>query len=108
MAGIDLEQVKRTRGVDLAVWPPRYDPTWRPPPDAEHWLPQVECAEPAARDELVLAKLRHQLRWAWERSPFYRRKWLEPGVSPDPLRSRDDLPRFPAAQTAALRLARAP
>src|SRR5439155_975463 len=79
----------------------------QPPPDAEHWLPQVECAEPAARDELVLAKLRHQLRWAWERSPFYRRKWLEAGVSPDTLRSLDDLRRFPVVQKADLRLAQA-
>jgi phenylacetate-CoA ligase len=107
MAGIDLEQVKRTRGVDLAVWPPRYDPTWRPSPDQEHWLPQVECAEPAARDELVLAKLRHQLRWAWERSPFYRRRWLEAGVGPDTLRSLDDLRRFPVVQKADLRAAQA-
>jgi phenylacetate-CoA ligase len=107
MAGIDLEQVKRTRGVDLSVWPPRYDPTWRPPPDQEHWLPQIECAEPAARDELVLAKLRHQLRWAWERSPFYRRRWLEAGVGPDTLRGLDDLRRFPVVQKADLRAAQA-
>ncbi len=107
MAGIDLEQVKRTRGVDLAVWPPRYDPTWRPSSGEEHWLPQVECAEPAARDELILAKLRHQLRWAWERSPFYRRRWLEAGVSPDTLRSLDDLRRFPVVQKADLRAAQA-
>ena len=70
------------RGVDLTVWPPRYDPAYRPPSDAEHWLPEVECAEPAARDALVFAKLTCQVRYAWERSAFYRRRWQEAGVSP--------------------------
>ncbi len=103
----DTERVRRTRGVDLSVWPPRYDPAYRPPAGDEHWLPELECADPAARDELIFAKLRHQLRWAWERSPFYRRKWQEAGVSPDSLRSLDDLPRFPVVQKAELRAAQA-
>ena len=106
---IDLEAVKRTRGVDLAVWPPRYDPAHRPAADAEHWLPEVECAEPAARDPLILAKLRAQLRYVWDRSPFYRRRWEAADVWPDSLKTLADLARFPvvrkddlrAAQTAA-------
>jgi len=95
------------RGVDLTVWPPRYDPAYRPAPDAEHWLPEVECADPAARDALVFAKLTRQVRYAWERSPFYRRRWHEAGVSPDTLRSLDDLARFPVVQKAELRAAQA-
>ena len=71
------------RGVDLTVWPPRYDPAYRPAPTAEHWLPEIECADPAARDALILAKLTRQVRYAWDRSPFYRRRWQEAGVSPE-------------------------
>ena len=107
MSGIDRERLKRERGVDVTVWPPRYDPAYRPRPGAEHWLPEVECADPAARDELIFAKLTRQVRYAWERSPFYRRKWQEAGVSPDTLKSLDDLGRFPAVQKAELRAAQA-
>ena len=56
MSALDLDAIRRTRGVDLAVWPPRYDPAYRPPPDAQHWLPEVECAAPEARDGLILGE----------------------------------------------------
>jgi phenylacetate-CoA ligase len=104
---IDLALVARRRGVDLRVWPPRYDPSYRPEPHAEHWLPEVECAAPPARDELILSKLQYQVTYAWERSPFYRRKWSEAGVSPDTLKRVDDLARFPVVQKAELRAAQA-
>ena len=107
MLGLDLDALTRTRGVDLTVWPPRYDAAYRPAPDAEHWLPEVECAEPAVRDELILTKLRRQVRYAWERSAFYRRKWETAGVSPDTLKMLDDLARFPVVQKAELRAAQA-
>ena len=43
-------------------WPPRYDASYRPPADAEYWLPELERAEPAERDRHILDKLRRQLR----------------------------------------------
>ena len=107
MSGIDRERLTRERGVDLTVWPPRYDPAYRPRPGDLLWLPEVECADPAARDEIIFAKLTRQVRYAWERSPFYRRKWQEAGVSPDTLKSLDDLVRFPVVQKAELRAAQA-
>ncbi len=90
-----------------ATWPPRYDPAWRPAPDAEHWAPGLECAEPKKRDEVVLAKLRAQVQYAWERSPFYRRRWEAAGVSPARLRTLADLAKFPVVQKADLRAAQA-
>ncbi len=93
--------------VDLTVWPPRYDPAYRPDASAEHWLPELECMEPGARDALVLAKLRRQIEWAWARSPFYRRKWEAAGVTPATLRGLDDLVRFPVVQKAELRASQA-
>jgi phenylacetate-CoA ligase len=104
---LDLATIRRLRGVDLTVWPPRYDPCYRPDSAAEHWLPEVECAEPAARDELILAKLREQVRYCWERSPFYRRRWEAAGVSPDSLTTLADLARFPVIQKTELREAQA-
>ena len=105
--GLDGAALRKSRGVDLTVWPPRYDPTYRPAPDALHWLPEVECAEPAARDALILAKLRHQVRYAWDRSAFYRRRWQEAGVSPETIESLDDLARFPVVRKTDLRAAQA-
>jgi phenylacetate-CoA ligase len=102
-AGLDLDRIAAARGVDLRAWPPRYDPGYRPDPGAEHWLPEVERADPAARDALVLAKLCRQVRWAWERSPFYRRKWEAAGVSPAALQGLGDLARFPVVHKAELR-----
>ncbi|MBI4593188.1 MAG: hypothetical protein HY728_03155, partial [Candidatus Rokubacteria bacterium] len=93
MTAIDLDLIRRRRGVDLAVWPPRYDATYRPAADAEHWLPEIECAAPAARATVVLEKLKRQVAYAWERSALYQRKWQEAGVSPDTLKSLDDLAR---------------
>ena len=91
----------------LAGWPPRYDASYRPSVDAEYWRPELERAEPAERDRHILDKLRHQLRWAWERSPFYRRKWEAAGVSPESLRTLADLARFPVVRKAELREAQA-
>jgi phenylacetate-CoA ligase len=100
---LDLARLARERGADFTGWPPRYDPAYRPSADAEHWLPEIECAAPPVRDALILAKLRRQVTWAWERSPFYRRKWQEAGVSPDTLKSLHDLARFPVVGKAELR-----
>ncbi|MBI4011489.1 MAG: AMP-binding protein, partial [Candidatus Rokubacteria bacterium] len=97
----------RARGVDLSAWPPRYDPAYRPPPEAEHWLPELECADPGDRDAVILAKLRCQVEYAWARSAFYRRRWEAAGVCPATLRSLADLARFPVVQKADLRAAQA-
>ena len=51
--------------------------------------------DPEERAEIVLEKLRAQIEYAWERSPFYRRRWEASGVSPEALRTLDDLARFP-------------
>lgn len=107
MTGLDLDLLKRTRGVELTVWPPRYDSTYRPDPGQEHWLPEIECTDPAVRDGLIFDKLRAQIRYAWERSPFYRRRWQEAGVSPETFKALDDLKRFPVVQKAELRDAQA-
>jgi phenylacetate-CoA ligase len=88
---------------DLSVWPPRYDPSYRPAVDQEYWFPELECARPGARQQVIFQKLAAQIQYAWERSPFYRRTWQAAGVSPSTLRSLDDLAKFPVVQKADLR-----
>ncbi len=104
---IDLSALASSNGIDLRVWPPRYDPTYRPPPDADHWMPELEGCDPVERDVVIFAKLTRQIRYAWDRSPFYRRKWEQAGVSPATLKSLDDLARFPVIQKAELRAVQA-
>jgi phenylacetate-coenzyme A ligase PaaK-like adenylate-forming protein len=101
--GIDLQRLRDLRGVDLAVWPPRYDPGYRPASGDQHWLPELECAPSADRDTVVFLKLKGQIQYAWDRSPFYRRKWRQAGVSPATLKSLDDLSRFPVVEKSELR-----
>jgi phenylacetate-CoA ligase len=84
-------------------WPPVYDPAYRPAADAEYWTPEMECVRPSERDAVIFAKLRGQLAWAWEKSPFYRRKWQAAGVSPETLTRLADLARFPVVRKEELR-----
>jgi phenylacetate-CoA ligase len=100
---IDFQQIKNRRGVDLGVWPPRYDTKYFPHSDDRYWLPEMECADPNDRDEVIFFKLQRQIEYAWIRSPFYRRKWEESGVSPATLKTLDDLPKFPVIQKTELR-----
>ena len=103
--GIDLQKLKSARGVDLTVWPTRYDSAYRPQPGEEHWLPELECADLAERDEIIFRKLRNQIQYAWERSSFYRKRWQDAGISPATLQSLDDLKLFPVIQKSELRAA---
>jgi phenylacetate-CoA ligase len=59
--------------------------------------------DPEERAPLVLAKLRAQVRYAWERSPFYRRLWSQAKVEPQQLRTLADLARFPLVTKDDLR-----
>jgi phenylacetate-CoA ligase len=88
-------------------WPPRYDPAYRPPEDQPHWFPQRETMDPAEREARILERIRQVMRYAWERAPFYRRKWSEAGVHPDHVRSLEDFEKVPVTTKAELREAQA-
>lgn len=102
---IDLQLVKSKRGLDLTVWPPHYNACYRPDSNEEYWFPEIECADAVDREEIIFFKLTQQLRYAWERSPFYRRHWQQAGISPDKLKSLADLAQFPVVQKSDLRSA---
>ena len=80
------------------------------PPDGRFEVPQLgqdffgpDVMAPGERAELVLGKLTAQIAYAWERSPFYRRRWEAAGVSPDSLKELGDLGRFPLTRKQDLR-----
>ncbi len=85
------------------AWPPLYNPAYTPPPHSEHWSPQLETMPPNDRLNLIIAKLQSQTAWAYERSPFYRKRWTAANFHPSQLRTIDDLQRIPIITKEDLR-----
>ncbi|MDA0798564.1 MAG: phenylacetate--CoA ligase family protein [Chloroflexi bacterium] len=79
----------------MTTWPPQYDDTYLPPNEQEYWFPDLETETPSARIERVLEKVRGQMAWAYERSPFYKRIWDAAGVAPAHILTLDDFHRVP-------------
>lgn len=103
LVSTDSASLRRVAGVDPSVWPPRYDRAYLPDDGAEYWSPELECAPTEVRNEIIFPKLVHQVRYAWEHSPFYRRKWEQAGVSPATLKTLEDFAKFPVVQKSELR-----
>lgn len=85
------------------VWPPRYDETYRPDDDQVHWFPGRETMKPGDRDEMVLARIRAVMDYAWERSPFYRAKWSDAGLEPGDVTSLGAFEQVPVIHKHELR-----
>jgi len=75
-------------------WPPEFDDSYIPPSGERYWSP-VETMPPEERAGVILAKLKRQVEYAYERAPFYREKWDAAGFHPTALRTMDDLRRIP-------------
>ena len=76
-------------------WPPTYDRTYSPSADSEYWDRRAETMSPDERQAAVLAKLGHQVRYAFENSEFYREFWREAGVDPANIDSFEDFRQLP-------------
>ena len=76
-------------------WPTQYDPTYVPSRDSEHWDARLETMDPAERDGEILEKLRGQVRYAWEKSGFYREFWKDAPVDPANVRSLEEFAQLP-------------
>jgi len=55
------------------------------------------------RASVVLSKIQAVMRWAYDRAPFYRRRWSEAGLQPGDIRSLADFERVPTINKADLR-----
>ena len=64
-------------------------------------LAELDTWSPERLEAWQLARAREVTRYAWERSPYYRRAWTEAGVSQN-LDSLADLERFPIVTKAEL------
>ena len=72
------------------------------PGAADYWSPTLDCAP---RDELIAiqnAKLAASVPFLYENSAFYRRRFARLGMTPDDLRTVDDLPKWPVIDKAEM------
>lgn len=63
----------------------------------------VECASREELEALQLAKLKDQVRYTYERVPYYRERMDAAGVSPDGIRRLEDVHLLPFTDKSALR-----
>ena len=92
-------------------FPPAYDPDYLPDVQARYWFPRRETLPAAEREAAILKRLQEVTRYAYERAPFYRRKWDDAGFHPQKLKSLEDFEdKVPVITKADLResQARAP
>jgi phenylacetate-CoA ligase len=85
------------------LWPPQYDPEYRPHPSEPYWDRARETLSAVERDAVVLAKIQALMRYAWERAPFYRKRWEAAGLEPGDVRSLADFEGVPTIAKADLR-----
>jgi phenylacetate-CoA ligase len=87
-------------------FPPRYDENYFPDPASRYWFADRETMPAAEREHCILQRLREVCAYAYERAPFYRRKWDAAGFHPSQLKSLDDFEtRVPVVEKRDLRAA---
>ena len=74
-------------------------------PMERYYQPEIETASreqiKAWQDERLVAQVRH----VWENVPYYRKKMEEKGLTPDDIKSTDDLKKLPFLSKEDLRVA---
>jgi len=87
-------------------FPPRYDEDYFADASSRYWFADRETMPASERERLILQRLKEICAYAYERAPFYRRKWDEAGFHPSALRSLEDFEsRVPVIEKRDLRAA---
>ena len=77
-------------------WPPEYHRDFFPPLDAKYWNPVVETMDPEERTrKIILPKLQALLKYGYDKSPFYRKKWDQAEIRPQDIRTLEDFAQIP-------------
>jgi len=85
-------------------WPPQYNPSYLPSPDSKYWNKDLETMDPEEREKkIILPKLQSQLKYVYEKSPFYRKKWDSAGIKPEDIRSFEDFENIPFVTKEGIR-----
>lgn len=69
----------------------------------KYYQKEIECASPEKIRELQDERLVKQVKHVWDNVPYYRKKMEEKGVTPDDIKSVDDLHKLPFISKADLR-----
>lgn len=69
----------------------------------QYFQPEIECAPVEKLKEIQSEKLVKQVKHVWDNVPHYRKKMEEKGVTPDDIKSVDDLHKLPFLSKADLR-----
>jgi len=93
-----------TNHMEEWSWPPSYDNGYLPPDSQLHWFPLRETMDPEQRDSLILDRINEVMKYAWERSSFYRKRWSEAGVEPGHLKSIKEFQQVPVVRKEELRV----
>lgn len=77
-------------------WPTQYDRSYLPSPNSKYWNKELETMDPEERErKIILPKLQAQLKYAYERSPLYKRKWDAAKIKPEDIKSLADFEQIP-------------
>ncbi len=68
-----------------------------------YFQPEIECASREEMTAIQNEKLVRQVRHVWDNVPYYRKKMEEKGLTPDNIKSVDDLHKLPFLTKADLR-----
>jgi phenylacetate-CoA ligase len=79
----------------MLQWPPLYDEEYLPQEEQRYWSPDLETMDPGEREKIIVQKIRAQMAWAYEKSPFYRKKWDQAGIRPEKIRTLEDFQEVP-------------
>lgn len=69
----------------------------------KYWNEEIECMSDEDMKKLQDERLVKQVKHVWDNVPYYRKKMEEKGVTPDDIKSRDDLHKLPFLSKADLR-----
>ncbi len=71
-------------------FPPCYDENYFPDASSRYWFADRETMPSSDRESFILQRLKTVCAYAYERAPFYRRKWDDAGFHPSHLKSLED------------------
>ena len=78
-----------------------------PDDDSRYWFLVRETMDPGEREAAIIERLRAVMAYAYDKAPFYRKKWDAAGVHPDQVKSLEDFERVPVTTKAELRASQA-
>jgi phenylacetate-CoA ligase len=76
--------------MEFWSFPPSYDDSYFPESNSRYWFPKRETMPAGDREKAILERLQQVCAYAYDTSPFYRRKWDEAGFHPSRLKSLED------------------